>query len=231
MGEDDHAHGLILFYDASDLSLIYTLESDEKMHTEIGGHILYTNNLHHKVPMYSPQWWYEQEGYIECPANAPCNTNRHETVPSEEWWYNSYDIEYPEYVTLNSITLFINVDEKWGLVKTEDLMIVDVFPVGQIIDYPVISSIGDSILYKSLRDDSLRTFMSCGYNYVYNEEDEDRDYDHNFNYTYRLAYRNCTPCPESMPFSLGYNSDECKTCANYAGAVQYMDDYIQYFFS
>ena len=70
----------------------------------------------------------------------------------------------------------------------------------------VFAPIRDSFIYKANYGMDLSTFVSCRYNYAYNSDDyEDTD----FNATHILAYRNCTKCPPTKPFSYGYQDKDC----------------------
>ena len=69
----------------------------------------------------------------------------------------------------------------------------------------------------------LKTFLSCPYNYRYfTEEEEDEQ---------KLDNRNCTKCEITVPFSYGFDADECKKCGDLAGFVANSEEYVQYFYN
>lgn len=93
----------------------------------------------------------------------------------------------------------------------------------------------------------MKTFVSCDYNYAYNSPDEDiydppkereddcvhnRDNDCDGEREHFLAYRNCTKCPDSKPFSYGFQDDECHACDEYAeGFLTNADQYFKFFYA
>ena len=74
----------------------------------------------------------------------------------------------------------------------------------------------------------LSTFVSCRYNYAYNSDDyEDTD----FNSTHILAYRNCTKCPVTAPFSYGYQDKTCQPCSDFSETLlENADPYLSFYF-
>ena len=70
--------------------------------------------------------------------------------------------------------------------------------------------------------------MSCKFNRAYNSDDyEDTD----FNSTHILAYRNCTKCPPTTPFSYGYQDKECQPCSDFSDQLlANAEPYLSFFY-
>ena len=130
---------------------------------------------------------------------------RLDTGYSENFWYTSTS---GSKITLNTMLFFKFVDNNyWDFEKTEDLVTI----TGSDLVYTAASK--NNFLYKANYSKELRTFVSCNFNSVYNSDDTDKD---KYNDTHILAYRNCTKCPSSSPFSYGYQADECRECDEFA---------------
>ena len=91
------------------------------------------------------------------------------------------------------------------------------------------AAIKDNVIYKAYGGTDLRTFVDCDFNYAYNTDDTD---DNDYDAEHLLANRNCTRCPSSMPFSYGYEDDECHACDEFAaGYLINAEPYVQFYYA
>ena len=119
------------------------------------------------------------------------------------------------------MTFFKSLDNgEWYWQREEDILKLTASDA-------VFAPIGDSFIYKADYATYLKTFVSCQFNHVYNSDDGQ---DTTFNETHILAYRNCTKCPNSAPFSYGYQEKECRPCSDFSESLlDVYDPYIAFF--
>lgn len=132
---------------------------------------------------------------------------------SEQFWYTSVDGSTTE---LNTILFFKQVDsEEWEYEEDDDLM------RWSGTTSTILEQQFGNWLTKVESSTVIKTFLSCNYNYKYNTIDDsviDEDLLGGFKYndTEKMAWRNCTKCPEDAPFSYGFQETECKPCEDFA---------------
>lgn len=155
---------------------------------------------------------YEMEGDNDHKKVGQMIEYRPNSGYSEQFWYTSTKSDK---TTINSILFFKKSSSTgWEYEQDEDLVVIEV----ESNDYFDFTHIDESVLF--VNGEKMSTFVACDYNFKYNNDDtrddeDDDDYDE-MNYWHTLAYRNCTQCPDDMPFSYGFQDDECHACSEFA---------------
>lgn len=146
---------------------------------------------------------------------------RENTGYSEQFLYTSHKSNK---IILNSIVFFKKTgNDYWEQKRDEGLLELTVTSIEEHLTF---DNYHDDFIYKLQSGTDLRTFLSCPYNYIYNTEDEDSNDGGPL-----LGNRNCTRCLNRVPFSYGFNKEECVTCTSLVGFVANADEYIQYFYN